>query len=40
LKSSFIPLVHKENYEYDEHSTIFWKKIAQHVLGFMDWSCL
>jgi len=25
-KDSFIHLVHKATYEYDEHSSIFWKK--------------
>jgi len=27
--------MHKTSYEYDEHSCIFWKKIAQHALGFL-----
>ena len=27
-KNSFLHLVHKTTYEYDEHSYIFWKKIA------------
>jgi len=31
-KSSFIHIVHKTSYEYDEHSNIIWKKIAQHAL--------
>jgi len=34
-KNSFINLVHEADYEYDEHSCIFWKKIAKHVLKFM-----
>ena len=34
-KNSFIHLVHKANYKYDEIQSFSGKKIAQHALGFL-----